>query len=225
MQDWKIKFSVLLSFCYTYNIILCPVLVSKYNLAELTCEFDAHLYWTWATRLVSSIHKRCLTNLTNHTDGTLVDICLKWFFMHVPCGKMFKYKVPFCKIRTQKLELLVVLVFIFIIDPFLTLVLHDQCLRPPYGVLYLATKRNYVGFNNGARQLRSLVDEEGIFGAHLVKEMTDRDVWKFFFKWTKVQNSTKVPANSSQIKILFVLILNLYITDHRYHHFFLFLDS
>ncbi|KAG5242107.1 histidine protein [Salix suchowensis] len=58
-----------------------------------------------------------------------------------------------------------------------------KCLRPPYGVLYLATKKNYVGFNNGARQLRSLVDdEEGIFGVHLVKEMTDRDVWKFFLK-------------------------------------------
>ena len=76
-----------------------------------------------------------------------------------------------------------VLGFIFIRDRFLTLVLHDQCLRPPYGVLYLATKKNYVGFNNGARQLRSLVDdEEGIFGVHLVKEMTDRDVWKFFLK-------------------------------------------
>ncbi|KAJ6677673.1 HEPATOCELLULAR CARCINOMA-ASSOCIATED ANTIGEN [Salix viminalis] len=61
--------------------------------------------------------------------------------------------------------------------------LIKKCLRPPYGVLYLATKKNYVGFNNGARQLRSLVDdEEGIFGVHLVKEMTDRDVWKFFLK-------------------------------------------
>ncbi|KAJ4840376.1 hypothetical protein Tsubulata_021392 [Turnera subulata] len=60
--------------------------------------------------------------------------------------------------------------------------LIKKCLRPPYGVLYLATKRNYVGFNNGVRHLKSLVDEEGIFGAHLVKEMTDRDVWKFFLK-------------------------------------------
>uniref|UniRef100_A0A2P2JXZ7 Histidine protein methyltransferase 1 homolog n=2 Tax=Rhizophora mucronata TaxID=61149 RepID=A0A2P2JXZ7_RHIMU len=61
--------------------------------------------------------------------------------------------------------------------------LIKKCLRPPYGVLYLAMRRQYVAFsNNGARNLRSLVDEEGIFGAHLVKEMTDRDVWKFFFK-------------------------------------------
>lgn len=60
--------------------------------------------------------------------------------------------------------------------------LIKKCVRPPYGVLYLATKKNYVGFNSGARHLRSLVDEEGIFGAHLVKEMTDRDIWKFFLK-------------------------------------------
>ncbi|GLU10616.1 hypothetical protein SLE2022_274080 [Rubroshorea leprosula] len=60
--------------------------------------------------------------------------------------------------------------------------LIKKCLRPPYGVAYLATKKNYVGFNSAARHLRSLVDEEGIFGAHLVKEMTDRDVWKFFLK-------------------------------------------
>ncbi|OAY51903.1 histidine protein methyltransferase 1 homolog [Manihot esculenta] len=60
--------------------------------------------------------------------------------------------------------------------------LIKKCLRPPYGVLYLATKRNYVGFNNGARHLKGLVDEEGIFGAHLVKEMSERDVWKFFLK-------------------------------------------
>ncbi|KAJ9178585.1 hypothetical protein P3X46_010459 [Hevea brasiliensis] len=60
--------------------------------------------------------------------------------------------------------------------------LIKKCLRPPYGVLYLATKRNYIGFNNGARQLKNLVDEEGIFGAHLVKEMTERDVWKFFLR-------------------------------------------
>ncbi|KAF2297035.1 hypothetical protein GH714_015377 [Hevea brasiliensis] len=39
--------------------------------------------------------------------------------------------------------------------------LIKKCLRPPYGVLYLATKRNYIGFNNGARQLKNLVDEEG----------------------------------------------------------------
>lgn len=60
--------------------------------------------------------------------------------------------------------------------------LDTQCLRPPYGVAYLAIKKNYVGFNGGARHLKSLVDEEASFGAHLVKEMTDRDVWKFFLK-------------------------------------------
>ncbi|XP_041011031.1 uncharacterized protein LOC121254895 isoform X1 [Juglans microcarpa x Juglans regia] len=60
--------------------------------------------------------------------------------------------------------------------------LMKKCVRPPYGVLYLATKRNYVGFNSGARHLKSLVDEESIFGAHLVKEMADRDIWKFFLK-------------------------------------------
>lgn len=60
--------------------------------------------------------------------------------------------------------------------------LIKKCLRPPYGVLYMATKRNYVGLNNGARQLKSLVDEEGILGAHLLKEITERDVWKFFLK-------------------------------------------
>lgn len=60
--------------------------------------------------------------------------------------------------------------------------LIKKCLRPPYGVVYLATKKNYVGFNNAARHLRSLVDEEGIFGAHLIKEMTDREIWKFFLK-------------------------------------------
>ncbi|KAJ7980713.1 Histidine methyltransferase 1 [Quillaja saponaria] len=60
--------------------------------------------------------------------------------------------------------------------------LIKKCLRPPYGVVYLAAKKNYVGFNSGARHLRSLVDEEGIFGVHLVKELADRDIWKFFHK-------------------------------------------
>ncbi|XWS13271.1 hypothetical protein CRYUN_Cryun36dG0023300 [Craigia yunnanensis] len=60
--------------------------------------------------------------------------------------------------------------------------LIKKCLRPPYGVVYLATKKNYVGFNNAARHLRSLVDEEGIFGTHLIKEVADRDIWKFFLK-------------------------------------------
>ncbi|KAF8093954.1 hypothetical protein N665_0373s0011 [Sinapis alba] len=60
--------------------------------------------------------------------------------------------------------------------------LIKKCLRPPYGVVYLAAKRQYVGFNSGARHLRNLVDEETILGAHLIKETTDRDVWKFFLK-------------------------------------------
>ncbi|XP_004486926.1 uncharacterized protein [Cicer arietinum] len=61
--------------------------------------------------------------------------------------------------------------------------LIKKCLRPPYGVVYLApTKKHYVGFSNGVRQLRNLVDEEGIFGVHLVKDLNDRDIWKFFHK-------------------------------------------
>ncbi|CAH2058219.1 unnamed protein product [Thlaspi arvense] len=60
--------------------------------------------------------------------------------------------------------------------------LIKKCLRPPYGVVYLAAKKQYVGFNSGARHLRNLVDEETILGAHLIKEATDRDIWKFFLK-------------------------------------------
>ncbi|KAK4768602.1 hypothetical protein SAY87_003743 [Trapa incisa] len=60
--------------------------------------------------------------------------------------------------------------------------LLKKCLRPPYGVAYLATKRNYAGFSSGARHLRNLVDEGGTFGVHMVKEMVDRDIWKFFLK-------------------------------------------
>ncbi|KAL3366955.1 hypothetical protein AABB24_011598 [Solanum stoloniferum] len=60
--------------------------------------------------------------------------------------------------------------------------LIKKCLRPPYGVIYLAAKRNYVSFNSATRHLRSVVDEEGVFGAHLVKELADREIWKFFFK-------------------------------------------
>jgi hypothetical protein len=48
--------------------------------------------------------------------------------------------------------------------------------------VYLATKKNYVGFNSGSRHLKNLVDDEGFFGAHLVKEIADRDIWKFFLK-------------------------------------------
>ncbi|KAI7727997.1 hypothetical protein M8C21_006064 [Ambrosia artemisiifolia] len=60
--------------------------------------------------------------------------------------------------------------------------LIKKCLKPPYGVLFVATKRHYVGFNNTARQLKSLVDEDGIFGAHLIKVVSDTEIWKFFLK-------------------------------------------
>lgn len=60
--------------------------------------------------------------------------------------------------------------------------LIKKCLKPPYGVLFVATKKHFVGSNSAARQLRSLVDEEGVLGTHLIKEMTDREVWKFFLK-------------------------------------------
>lgn len=49
-------------------------------------------------------------------------------------------------------------------------------------MLYLAAKKNYVGFSGGARQLRGLVEEEGVFGVHVVTEMADREIWKFFLK-------------------------------------------
>ncbi|KAI3743150.1 hypothetical protein L1987_60853 [Smallanthus sonchifolius] len=60
--------------------------------------------------------------------------------------------------------------------------LIKKCLKPPYGVLFVATKKHYVGFNSTTRQLKSLVDEEGIFGAHLIKVTTDTEIWKFFLK-------------------------------------------
>ncbi|KAD3337093.1 hypothetical protein E3N88_32613 [Mikania micrantha] len=60
--------------------------------------------------------------------------------------------------------------------------LIKKCLKPPYGVLFVATKKHYVGFNSTTRQLKNLVDEEGIFGAHLIKVMTDTEIWKFFLK-------------------------------------------
>lgn len=57
-----------------------------------------------------------------------------------------------------------------------------QCLRPPYGVVYLAAKKNLVGSNGGIRQMKALLDEDGILGAHLVCELSDREIWKLFFK-------------------------------------------
>ncbi|PKA66704.1 hypothetical protein AXF42_Ash003359 [Apostasia shenzhenica] len=57
-----------------------------------------------------------------------------------------------------------------------------KCLRPPYGVLYIAAKKNFVGLSGGVKQLRSMVDEEGLFGARLMAESSDREIWKFFFR-------------------------------------------
>jgi hypothetical protein len=56
-----------------------------------------------------------------------------------------------------------------------------QCLRPPYGVLYVASK-NLVGSNGGARQLRALMEEESVLGGHFLTDVADREIWKFFFK-------------------------------------------
>uniref|UniRef100_A0A0D9W6L8 Methyltransferase small domain-containing protein n=1 Tax=Leersia perrieri TaxID=77586 RepID=A0A0D9W6L8_9ORYZ len=60
--------------------------------------------------------------------------------------------------------------------------LITKCLRPPYGVLYVASKKNLVGSNGGARQLRALMEEEGVLGGHFLTELADREIWKFFFK-------------------------------------------
>ncbi|CAA6668292.1 unnamed protein product [Spirodela intermedia] len=46
----------------------------------------------------------------------------------------------------------------------------------------LGGKEEFCGSNSGVRLLRALVDEEGTFGAHVVTEMADREVWKFFLK-------------------------------------------
>lgn len=65
---------------------------------------------------------------------------------------------------------------------FVLTLFYLQCLRPPYGIVYLAAKKNYIGSSNAVRQLRALVDEEGTFGVHLTSESSDREIWKFFFK-------------------------------------------
>ncbi|KAM0877975.1 hypothetical protein ACQ4PT_035162 [Festuca glaucescens] len=57
-----------------------------------------------------------------------------------------------------------------------------KCLRPPYGVLYVASKKNFVGSNSSARQLRALMEEEGVLSGHFLTELSDREIWKFFFK-------------------------------------------
>ncbi|AQK44486.1 S-adenosyl-L-methionine-dependent methyltransferase superfamily protein [Zea mays] len=61
--------------------------------------------------------------------------------------------------------------------------LISKCLRPPYGVMYyVASKKSSVGSNGGARQLRALMEEGGVLGGHLLTEVCDREIWKFFFK-------------------------------------------
>nr|GEU49506.1 histidine protein methyltransferase 1 homolog [Tanacetum cinerariifolium] len=57
-----------------------------------------------------------------------------------------------------------------------------ECLKPPYGVLFVSTKKHFVGFNSAAKQLRSVVDGEGIIDTHIIKEATDKEIWKFFLK-------------------------------------------
>lgn len=118
---------------------------------------------------------------------------LLWFLTQV---KYFLHEKMFSSLK-WRVNFLFYLIRTFFLD--------DQCLRPPYGVVYLATKKNYVGFNNAARHLRSLVDEEGIFGAHLIKEMTDRDIWKFFLKWTEGHRWSNYPA-----KLIYWLYSNMY---------------
>eukprot|EP00250_Pteridium_aquilinum_P000884 c11065_g1_i1 orf=288-1379(+) len=61
-----------------------------------------------------------------------------------------------------------------------------KCLRPRYGVVYLAGKKHYYGSGGGTRQFKSIADDDGILGAHLVTDFTDtsfntKEVWKFFF--------------------------------------------
>lgn len=60
--------------------------------------------------------------------------------------------------------------------------LIKKCLRPPYGVMYLAVKKNYIGSSSAVRQLRALVDVEGAFGVHLIAEPPEREIWKVFSK-------------------------------------------
>ncbi|KAL3700416.1 hypothetical protein R1sor_018438 [Riccia sorocarpa] len=65
--------------------------------------------------------------------------------------------------------------------------LIKKCLKPPYGVLYVAAKKHYFGVGGGTRVFKSLVEEDGVLGAHLVTDFADgasnvREIWKFFFK-------------------------------------------
>lgn len=62
--------------------------------------------------------------------------------------------------------------------------LISNCLRLPYGVLYLAVRKNsYVGFNGGGnsgRILKGIAEEEGFIRGHMLVEIGDREIWKFF---------------------------------------------
>lgn len=65
--------------------------------------------------------------------------------------------------------------------------LIKKCLRPPYGVIYVAGKKHYFGVGGGTRLFKSIVEEDGSMGAHLVTEFADgssnvREIWKFFFR-------------------------------------------
>lgn len=65
--------------------------------------------------------------------------------------------------------------------------LIKKCLRPRYGVVYVAGKKHYFGIGGGTRPFKSIVEEDGYLGAHLVAEFADgfsnvREIWKFFFR-------------------------------------------
>eukprot|EP00271_Cylindrocystis_brebissonii_P017149 TRINITY_DN4332_c0_g1_i1.p1 TRINITY_DN4332_c0_g1~~TRINITY_DN4332_c0_g1_i1.p1 ORF type:complete len:485 (-),score=95.49 TRINITY_DN4332_c0_g1_i1:388-1842(-) len=65
--------------------------------------------------------------------------------------------------------------------------LLKQCLRHPYGVIYLAGKKHYFGVGGGTRQFKALVEQDGHLHSHLVAEFADgssniREIWKFFYR-------------------------------------------
>lgn len=65
--------------------------------------------------------------------------------------------------------------------------LMKKCLRPRYGVVYLAGKKQYTGAGGGTRQFKALLEDDGVLGAHLVVDFTDssfntKEIWKFFYR-------------------------------------------
>lgn len=65
--------------------------------------------------------------------------------------------------------------------------LIKKCIRPPYGVVYVAGKKHYFGVGGGTRQFKHLVENDGVMAAHLVADFADgssnvREIWKFFFR-------------------------------------------